>query len=156
MINDEFTSIIKKQKIFYHIVDGKFRGWLYSDLNYGFELTKFNGAFEVTTEEYERIEKDRINKRGMIVGFDGGLKVLEVPEFYVTPKYSLERDLIVDIATQKEFLETKKEIQIEMREIYKNIEISKTLNISYSDEEIKLQELINKLEYIQSKILIKL
>nr|WP_307776489.1 hypothetical protein [uncultured Cetobacterium sp.] len=78
-----------------------------------------------------------------------------IPVNYVKAEFDYRSMIFVDIATQEEFLQSKKLIENQIREIYKDIELSKTLNLNFEDYTLKLEYLNIKLEYVKSKIIIK-
>lgn len=172
-------------KIFYKIKDNEFSGFYieginkkedifdisYRDkiINVDIEIENMIKTTEKTIKEeiltlkkdmfeIDKIKYETLINGGFIKYKNNDLINYKFPvktKYYVKYIFDWNTETWEENATQEEFLQAKKEIEIEMRETYKNIEIDKVLGITNNESSIKLQELIDKLEYIISKILIK-
>ncbi len=77
-------------------------------------------------------------------------------EYFVKKVYDENTDLYIEQATQEEFLQAKNNIEREMSELYRDIKAREELRISTNEHNLKMLELKDKLNYISSKIIVKL
>ncbi len=119
-----------------------------------------NGVYEITDEEHKRLMVENCtNGKELLCNANGSIFLFEKPNppsNYVKSYFDYEVNKWLDIATQEDFIQAKNEVEIKMREVYKDIEISKELNISFDDKEIEMAQLRSKLEYIESRIIVKI
>lgn len=89
-------------------------------------------------------------------GFFKKEEILNKHQYFVNKIYDEVTDLYIEQATQEEFLQAKNNIEREMSEIYRDIKAREELSISTNNHNLKMLELKDKLNYISSKIIVKL
>lgn len=84
------------------------------------------------------------------------IEIYKIPERYIDPLFNFSKKIWIENATQENLFLARKEIESKMSALNIDIKSREELRLSTDDENLKMTEFRKKLDYINSKILIKL